>query len=160
MRTGDAREVLSELPDDRYEVIVRDAFAVDRVPAHLTTRGFLTEIRRVLVPGGIYIANMGDGSLALTGARAEGATLVSGFGQVALIAEPAQFHGRRYGNVVLAGSDGELPLAPLARRLASGAVRARMLEGDEVRAFASGHAPLDDPPAHGSSPPGLTGTRP
>ena len=147
MRAGDAREVLTGLPDDRYEVVVRDAFAVDQVPAHLTTRGFLRQVRRVLTPGGVYAANMGDGSPTLAGARAEAATVRSVFRNVALIAEPAQFHGRRYGNVVLVGSDGELPLTALGRRLASGAVRARMLEGDEVRAFAAGHAPLDDPAA-------------
>ena len=145
MRAGDAREVLTGLPDDRYEAVVRDAFAVDRVPSHLVTRGFLRQVRRVLVPDGVYAANLGDGSPTLRTARAEAATALAVFRNVALVAEPAQFHGRRYGNVVIIGSDGELPLAALGRRLASGAVRARMLEDDEVRAFAAGHAPLDDP---------------
>jgi spermidine synthase len=147
VRTGDAREALSRLPDDRYEAVVRDAFAVDRVPAHLTTRGFLLEVRRVLAPDGVYTANLGDGSPTLAGARTEAATLASVFDHLALIAEPAQFHGRRYGNVVLVGSQVELPLAQLGRRLASGAVRARMLEDDEVRAFAAGRRPLEDPAA-------------
>ncbi|HEY6797797.1 MAG TPA: fused MFS/spermidine synthase [Kineosporiaceae bacterium] len=149
VRTGDAREVLQDLPDlpdHRYEAVVRDAFAVDRVPTHLTTRGFLTEVSRVLAPGGVYAANMGDGSATLARARAEAATLIAVFAHVALIAEPAQFHGRRYGNVVLLGSHDDLPLAALGRRLASGAVRARMLEGDEVHDFAAGRPPLEDPP--------------
>jgi len=146
IRTGDAREVLTGLPDDRYEVVVRDAFGDDRVPAHLTTREFVRQARRVLTPTGVYVANLGDGSPTLRLARAEAATALAVFRDVALVAEPAQFHGRRYGNVVVIGSDGELPVAALGRRLASGAVRARMLEGDEVRAFAAGHAPLADPP--------------
>jgi spermidine synthase len=144
VRNGDAREVLAGLPDDRYEVIVRDAFAVDRVPEHLTTRGFLRQVRRVLVAGGVYAANLGDGSPTLQTARTEAATVLSIFRNVALIAEPAQFHGRRYGNVVIVGSDADLPVAGLGRRLASGAVRARLVEGAEARAFVAGSSPLDD----------------
>jgi spermidine synthase len=151
MRAGDARSVLTGLLDARYQAILRDAFAAGRVPEHLATRGFLRQVRRVLAPGGVFAANMGDGSPTLQGARTEAATMLSVFREVALIAEPAQFHGRRYGNVVLVGSDGELPLAALGRRLASGAVRARMLEGDAVRAFAAGHPPLEDAPDPGQS---------
>jgi len=145
LRAGDARDVLASLPDGRYDVIVRDAFAVDRVPPHLTTREFLAQVRRVLAGGGTYAANLGDGSPGLGGARTEAATVRSAFDEVAVIAEPAQFHGRRYGNVVLLGSQQPLPVAALGRRLASGAVRARMLEGGEVTAFAAGRRPLADP---------------
>jgi Spermine/spermidine synthase domain len=144
VRVGDAREVLEQLADDRYEVIVRDAFAVDRVPRHLTTRGFLREVRRVLTPAGIYAANLGDGATMQQGARGEAATVGAVFRNLALIAEPGQFRGRRHGNVVILGSDGELPVAALGRRLASGAVRARMLENDAARAFAAGNQPIDD----------------
>ena len=63
---------------------------------------------------------------------------------MALIAEPGQLNGRRYGNVVLAGSDAALPEAALVRRLASDAVPARLLGTDEARAFASGYRPLRD----------------
>ena len=146
LRVGDARAVLSDLPDARYEVVVRDAFAVDQVPAHLTTRGFLQQVRRVLVPGGVYAANLGDRSPTLELARAEAATVLSVFADAGVVAEPGQFHGRRYGNVVVVGSDAPLPVAALGRRLASGAVRARLLEGGEVRSFAAGRPPLDDPP--------------
>ena len=146
LRVGDARAVLSDLPDARYEVVVRDAFAVDQVPAHLTTRGFLQQVRRVLVPGGVYAANLGDRSPTLELARAETATVLSVFADAGVVAEPGQFHGRRYGNVVVVGSDAPLPVAALGRRLASGAVRARLLEGGEARSFAAGRPALDDPP--------------
>ena len=146
LRVGDARAVLNGLPDARYEVVVRDAFAVDRVPDHLTTRGFLQQVRRVLVPGGVYAANLGDRSPTLELARAETATALSVFADVGVVAEPGQFHGRRYGNVVVLGSQTPLPVTALGRRLASGAVRARLLEGGEARSFAAGRPPLDDPP--------------
>jgi spermidine synthase len=151
LRAGDARDALCALPGERYDVIVRDAFAGSQVPPHLTTEGFLTQVRRVLRPGGLYLANIGD-TVTMELARLEAATALAGFADVALVAEPAQFRGRRYGNVVLAASTGPLPVGPLGRRLASGAVRARLLEGDQVRAFTAGRPTLRDP-WNGSGPP-------
>ncbi len=144
LRVADARAGLADLDAGAHDVVVRDAFAGAGVPAHLTTAEFLVEVRRVLAPGGLYLANLADDpKLGL--ARREAATVLSAFGHVALIAEPGQLNGRRYGNVVLAASDADLPEAALVRRLASGAVRARLLDTGEVRAFASGYRPLRDP---------------
>ena len=89
----------------------------------------------------LRVLHLGGGGCTL----AQAATALQVFRHVALVAEPAQFHGLRYGNVVLFASDGELPVVALGRRLASGAVRARMVEGDAARAFAAGRSPLDDP---------------
>jgi Spermine/spermidine synthase domain len=145
LRVGDGRAALGDLVEQGYEVVVRDAFAGASVPRHLTTLEFLEQVRRVLTPAGLYLANVADNPhLAL--ARAEAATALAAFGEVALVAEPGHLHGRRYGNLVLAASDGALPWAALGRRLASGAVRARMLDTDEVRAFAAGRRPLRDAP--------------
>lgn len=145
LRTGDARAVLATLPDARYDLVLRDAFEVDAVPAHLTTRGFVAEVSRVLAPDGVYAANLGDGG-AMEKARTEAATVHAVFGHVAVIAEPAQFNKRRFGNVLVVGSHAPLPVAPLARRLASSPIRARMLEDDELTAFVAGRRPLEDPP--------------
>jgi SAM-dependent methyltransferase len=143
LRVDDARTALPALPVHAWEVVVRDAFAGASVPAHLTTLEFLGEVRRALAPGGVYLANVADNPhLAL--ARAEAATVLAAFAEVALIAEPGQLNGRRYGNVVLAASDAPLPWAALGRRLASGAIRARLLDTVEVRAFAAGRRPLRD----------------
>jgi spermidine synthase len=140
---ADARAGLAELRPGRYDVLVRDAFAGASVPAHLTTVEFLEQVRRVLASGGVYLANLADDP-RLSGARREAATALVSFAHVALVAEPGQLHGRRYGNVVLAASDADLPWGPLGRRLASGAVRARLLETEQVRSFASGYRPLRD----------------
>jgi spermidine synthase len=143
LRVTDARAGLADLPDGGQDVVVRDAFSGATVPSHLTTLEFLTQVRRVLVGGGLYLANLADNpKLAL--ARREAATVLAAFAHVALIAEPGQLNGRRYGNVVLAGSDAALPEAALVRRLASGAVPARLLDADDVSAFASGYRPLRD----------------
>jgi spermidine synthase len=146
LRAGDAREGLAELADDSLDAVVRDAFSGALVPRHLTTRQFLGEVARVLAPDGIYLANLADAP-PLAKARDEAATLLATFRHVILIAEPAQFSGRRFGNVVVAGSRERLPIEGLVRRLASAPVRARMLATNEVRAFASGRRPLDDEPA-------------
>ena len=148
IRVGDGRAGLAALADGSQDVVVRDAFSGDRVPGHLVTRGFLGEVARVLAPGGLYVANLADAP-PLTMARAEAATAGAVFDEVGLVAEPAQFKGRRYGNVVLVASRTALPVLPLARRLASGAVRARLLTTAEVRAFCAGTRVLEDadPPA-------------
>jgi spermidine synthase len=144
LRVTDARAGLADLPDGSQDVVVRDAFSGASVPSHLTTLEFLAEVRRVLAHHGLYLANLADNpKLAL--ARREVATVLAAFQHVALIAEPGQLNGRRYGNVVLAGSDVPLPEVPLVRRLASGAVRARLLGTDEAAAFASGYRRLRDP---------------
>ncbi|HVN12832.1 MAG TPA: fused MFS/spermidine synthase [Kineosporiaceae bacterium] len=142
---ADARAGLAGLPAGGQDVVVRDAFSGASVPSHLTTGEFLDEVRRVLVPGGLYLANLAD-SPRLELARREAATALGSFAEVALVAEPGHLHGRRYGNVVLAGSDTDLPWGRLERRLASGAVRARMLTTGEVRSFASGYRALHDRP--------------
>jgi spermidine synthase len=142
---ADGRAGLAGLRDAGYDVVVRDAFAGASVPTHLTTAEFLGDVRRVLAPGGIYLANLADNP-HLAAARHEAATVLASFRHVAMIAEPGQLHGRRYGNVVLAARDERLPWAAMERRLAVDAVPARMLGTDEVRDFASGYRPLRDRP--------------
>jgi len=152
LRTGEARTELTRLPDATYDVVARDVFAGDRTPDHLTTLEFAREVRRVLRPGGVYVANCADKPpLAL--ARAEVATLAAAFRYVGVVAEPAQLRGRRYGNLLLVGTDdGELLDDPgLARTLRTLPVPARLLDDAEARAFAGAAVPRHDPEADGAS---------
>ncbi|TSD98500.1 spermidine synthase [Gordonia rubripertincta] len=138
IRVGDAREVVTSLQPGTREVIVRDAFAGDRTPAHLTTREFTSAVRDVLVPGGLYLANCGD-SRDLAGARAEAATVASVFEHLMLIADAAMFKGRRTGNIVIVGSDAPLDAsATLVRTLLSDPLPAQILSGAKARDFARG----------------------
>ncbi len=143
LRVGEARAAVAGVPDAAYDVVVRDAFTGSTVPEHLLTRQFATDVARILLPGGVYLTNLADGELLAT-ARREAATALSVFPHVALVAEPGQLHGRRFGNVVIAGSTAPLPVVTWTRRLASDPVRARLLETAEVRQFASGRAPFED----------------
>lgn len=148
LRPGEAREVLASLPSASADVVVRDVFAPDVTPAHLTTSEFLAEVVRVLRPGGLYLANVADRPpLAL--ARAEVATVRAALDDPLLVAEPGQLRGRRYGNLVVGGRAPGGPAAGagragLARRLRSLPVPAALLEGEELAAFAGTAPPLRD----------------
>jgi len=148
LRVGDARQVLAGLPDASADVVVRDAFAGDATPAHLSSAEFTRDVARVLRPGGVYLANCTDHP-PLPLARSEAATVASAFAHRAVIAEPAVLRGRRYGNIVIAGAGaaGLLDSPALARALRTLPVPARLVAGDDVADFA-GHAPVrHDPPA-------------
>ncbi|WP_199423749.1 spermidine synthase [Actinotalea solisilvae] len=148
LRPGEAREVLAALPAASADVVVRDVFAPDTTPAHLTTSEFLAEVVRVLRPGGLYLANVADRP-PLAVARAEVATVRAALDDALLVAEPGQLRGRRYGNLVVGGRAPGGPAAAegrrgLARRLRSLPVPAALLEDDELAAFAGTVPPLRD----------------
>ncbi|MEV7973093.1 fused MFS/spermidine synthase [Cellulomonas sp. NPDC089187] len=145
LRAGDARAQLETLADDSADAVLRDVFAGDRTPEHVTTVEFTTAVHRVLRPGGVYLANCADRPpLAL--ARDEVATVAAVFERVALVAEPSVLRGRRYGNVLLIGTDDPdlLDDPSLARTLRSLPVPARLLTGAELADFARRGTPLHD----------------
>ncbi|GAB7193717.1 fused MFS/spermidine synthase [Kineococcus sp. NUM-3379] len=154
IRVKDGRDGVAALPEGSQDAVVRDAFAHDAVPAHLTTVGFVADVRRVLAPGGVYVANLADRP-PMPRSRAELATALAVFEHVALVAEPAQLRGRRYGNVLLLASPAPLPAPALVRALSGGAAPARVLHGEDARNFAAGAgvipdtAPAADGPPHG-----------
>ncbi|MEZ0163785.1 spermidine synthase [Kineococcus sp. LSe6-4] len=149
LRVADGRRGLAPLPDASQDVVVRDAFAGDAVPGHLRTVEFLSEVDRVLAPGGVWIANLADRP-PLPNSRAELVTAFEVFEHVAVLAEPGVFRGRRYGNVLLVASRRELPERALVRALAGGVAPARLVLGRDARHFCAGSRVLHDevaPPA-------------
>ena len=163
VRVADARAGLADVPARWCDAVVLDVFAGARTPAHLTSVEFLRSVARVLRPGGVYAANLADGAggsgpvggadpssrSGLTFARTQAATAAVVFDQVAVVAAPDVFHGRRVGNLVLVAGDGDgPPLAEVARRVAADPVPARVEAG---AAFASGAAIVTDATA-GPSP--------
>ena len=157
LRPGDAREVLAGLPTASADLIIRDVFAPDTTPDHLCTAEFVAQVARVLRPGGLYLANCADRPpLAL--ARAEAATVAAAM-ETAVVAEPGQLKGRRYGNIVLAAlapvppagrgeawtGDDRLDAAALARALRSLPMPVHLLRGADLAAFLGPASPLRDP---------------
>ena len=72
------------------------------------------------------------------------------FDHLAVIADPPMLKGRRYGNIVLLGSDRELPAdgsvtaAAITRDLLGGAVPAQYKDEAWTRRFSSGATPHPD----------------
>ncbi|WP_328959484.1 fused MFS/spermidine synthase [Kitasatospora purpeofusca] len=152
---GDAREALATLARTApasLDLVVADVFHGSRTPGHLTSVEFLRLAAAVLRPGGLYAANLADGA-PLAFARAQTATLRAVFPQTCLIAEPPVLRGRRYGNILLVGSAGPLPVADLVRRLAGDIFPARLTDGADLAAFAGRTAPVTDATATDSPPP-------
>src|SRR5215467_5305581 len=118
VRVGDARAVLAQLADASFDVVIADLFAGARTPAHLTSIEFSAEVSRVLAPGGLFAANIGDGP-PLAHTRRRVATVRALYADAALIADAAVLRGRRFGNLVLAASDTDLREADLIRLLAA-----------------------------------------
>ena len=132
---------IAALRDASADVLVLDAFAGGRVPAELTTVEFLTEVARVLAPGGVIIANVADGG-PVTYTRRLVAALRSVFTDVLVRADPAVLKGRRFGNVVLAASGDDLPVAELSRRAAGAMFPQRVVSGAELTDLVREAAPL------------------
>jgi hypothetical protein len=143
LRVGDAREEAGRLLPGRSDLVVADVFQSAQQPVHTTTLEWLEQVRRLLRPDGTYLVNVADGR-PLAFAKAQVATLLSAFGHVALLADPGVLRGRRFANLVLAASDAPLPVAALTRRAARAAGRARVVHGEDLRAFCGGAAAVTD----------------
>jgi spermidine synthase len=161
VRIGDARAVLDRVPAGSFDVVIADVFAGGRTPAHLTSVEFATAARRALRDSGVFAANVADGA-PLAHAHAQVATARVVFPHAYLIADAAVLRGRRFGNLVLAASPGELPTDALTRRAASDPMPGRVVHGQDLARFASGAKPVTDATARPSPapPPGAFASLP
>lgn len=135
--------------DASQDVVILDAFDGGVVPEALTSADFVEQVRRVLAPGGTFVANLVDQPpyprvRALVG-------LVGGLGTTAVGAEPATLKGRRPGNLVLVcGGVPDEPFgrpSPLEYRVFSGRAVGDSFGGARPpRAPGTGTAPR--PPRH------------
>ncbi|MGO2660177.1 spermidine synthase [Mycetocola reblochoni] len=156
VRYGDAREVLDRLPAGLHgsaDLVVVDIFSGARTPAHVTSTEFYALAARLLAPEGIIVVNVADGA-GLRFARGQAATLRGVVSEVAALAETQVLKGRRFGNVVLIGSNAPLPLDYIPRLLASGPHPAKAVSGEEMDDFIGRALPVSDETAIPSPPPG------
>ena len=143
IRYGDAREVLGKLPSGLHgnvDVVIVDVFSGARTPAHVTSVEFYTEAAKLLAPSGVLIVNVADGP-GLAFARGQAATLNAVLPHVIALAETQVLKGRRFGNVVLVGTQDPDIGQWLPRLLAGGPHPAKAVEGAEMRQFI-GSAPI------------------
>ncbi|MFE2757019.1 spermidine synthase [Actinosynnema sp. NPDC059335] len=152
IRNGDARAVLAKAPESTFDLVVTDVFAGSRTPAHLTSVEYVALASRTLRPDGIYAANIGDGG-KMSFAKAQAATVRAVFPHVCVLAEPAVFRGRRFGNFVLVASHVDLPIASLIRLSAGDPFPGRVEHGDSLIRFIGGIPPTTDATATQSPAP-------
>lgn len=148
IRHADASSEVASLRDQ--DAIFIDVFADGRVPASFAEPAFVAAAAGALKPSGVLAWNVGDGS-RLDYSRALAATLRLHLGHVAALAESSVFGGRRFGNVVLLGSQQSLPLASLMRRAAADPTPARLDPGfgEDARDFGRIPPRQSDPPPTG-----------
>jgi MFS family permease len=100
---GDARQSLRDVADSSLDVVLGDAFGSRAVPWHLATAEFVTDVERVLRPGGLYALNVIDGA-DLAFLRAQTATIATVFPYVEVVLSGGPAAGR-LGNSVVVASD-------------------------------------------------------
>ncbi len=103
VRTGDARTGILGQDDDRFDLVIGDAFGGLAVPWHLTTVEFVDEVDRVMRADGVYVINVIDYP-PLDFVRAEVATLRQVFEHVAVVVPEIKFDAQTGGNFVLVAS--------------------------------------------------------
>lgn len=152
IRIGDARQILEGARRGSFDLVIGDVFAGPRTPSHLTTLECAAAAARALRQDGIYAVNVTDAA-PLTHAKRQASALLALFRRCCVIAEPAVLHGRRFGNLVIAGSRRPLPAARLRRAAAADPFPARVVIGAEMVKFAAGTRPAADATARPSPPP-------
>lgn len=138
VRVADARAGVAGLRPRSFDAVAADVFVGPRVPDHLCTVEALTDVRRVLRPGGVYVANLID-EAPLRRVRRQLATIAAVFGPPTVIADRAVLRGRRAGNFVVAAGR-TISRTPIARA-ASGA---DILDGEAALLWCEGSRPLRD----------------
>lgn len=142
IRVADARDAVRRLRST-FDVVVRDAFAGGRVPAHLQTAEFAREARARVRPDGVYLANCAHGPA--TPARADAAAVAAAFPSVGAIADPRVLHSARRGNLVLvAGRAGAIDWGAVDALLRRLPLPARLLRPDQLTRWIGGTPPSRD----------------
>lgn len=155
VRYGDAREVLGRLPGGlagTVDLVIVDIFSGARTPAHVTSLEFYRAASALLAPDGVIVVNVADGP-GLAFARNQVATLNAAVSSVAVLAETQILKGRRFGNLVLVGSNADLPMDFIPRLLAGGPHPAKAIYGAELKQFIAGAPVMTDATAIPSPPP-------
>jgi spermidine synthase len=99
VRPVDGSTGIQQVRSDSQDLVVLDAFERAVVPEELTTTDFMGHVRRVLVPGGVFVANLVDRPPFALVRRVVG--LGRDLGTPVVGVEPSTLKGRRSGNVVV-----------------------------------------------------------
>jgi spermidine synthase len=140
---GDARDAVQQATDAAMQCIVTDVYVGPRAAVNVLSLEAMTDVRRVLRPGGLYLVNVADRA-PFAFAKPVLATVHAVFEHVALLADPGALRGRRYGNIVVAASRKPLPLDELTRRAARAVPPVRLVAGERFDQLVGDAAPMLD----------------
>ena len=143
VRSDDGRAGTEALRDAYADLLIVDAFVGARVPAELSTVEFFTTARRVVGESGMVMMNITDRG-PFDYARRVLAGLAQLLPHVVFCAEPSTLKGRRFGNVILAGSAQPMPVAEIAQRAGSSPYPYRVLHGARVAQLIEHATPFTD----------------
>jgi spermidine synthase len=152
VRAVDGRSGITALREGQADLVIIDAFVGTRVPAELTTAEYFADVCRVLSPTGTMMINLTDRG-PLSYARRVLAGLTSSFTHRLLCAEPSTLKGRRFGNVILAGSSAALPVSKVADRAGRPPYPYRVVHGARLDQLVAKAAPFTDADAQWSPEP-------
>ena len=146
----DARLALRERPDDeRYDLVLGDAFNDIAVPYHLTTKEFNEEVSDRLSQRGIYMVNLVDGR-GYDFLRSYMATFSETFRNVGLLTPPGQAVQGERSTFVVVGSQAPLPRL---RAMVTNEGLQPFLQEEETIDLTDDHVPVDQllAPVYGDS---------
>jgi len=122
IKVGDAADLLPPRPDSSADLVIGDAFSGPHVPIQLAGPDFVSHVRRVLRPTGVYALNVIDVP-PLDEVHGHSAVIEEAFEHVLWVAPPGVLRGRAPGNAVLLASGVPLPVAALERAARSAVPR-------------------------------------
>ena len=99
VRPVDGKSGIGGVRDGYADMVILDAFDGGRTPDELTSAAFIEDVRRVLAPFGVFVANLVDRA-PFPQARDFVATARE-LGDMVVGVEPATMKGRRAGNLVI-----------------------------------------------------------
>ncbi|MER7559649.1 fused MFS/spermidine synthase [Nocardioides sp. NPDC126508] len=108
VRPVDGRSGIGGVRDGFADMVILDAFDGGHTPPELIEAAFVEDVRRVLAPAGVLVANLVDRA-PFAQAR-DFVAVARDLGDVVVGVEPATLKGRRSGNLVIAC--GAVPDAP------------------------------------------------
>lgn len=154
VRDVDGRAGLSAMPTEWADVIIVDAFDGAQVPAELVTGECLDDIRRVVREEAVVIYNVTDRA-PFHWSKRLAAGIAERWPRLLVGMEPVVSKGKRFGNLLIVGSDSAPDSRGIVResnRLPTGY---RWLSGRDAQAWPGGAEPMSDDEA--SPSPGPTG---
>ena len=153
VRPLDGATGMRGLADGSADVVVVDAFAGGRMPASVTTVGFLADVRRVLRPTGVVLMNVADEPRRLFLGRVLATVVAAGYADRLVVATSEVMRGRRFGNSVVAASSAPLDVAAVRRGVSSMPFPAGARHADEVERMVAGARPFTEHEAEESPEP-------